>query len=162
MSEILTEQAVLGRLMSGEIVVDRPNSHAHIGEMALETALGYVNSFGRDFLVEEVYMGEPVGFSVCVETDESDEIVYAYRPNRSGPTRFVMNREPVQTEEVTIILKRTEDIGRMVLISAWAGGKAEPEPWDRNATEASQDFWKNHALIWGSESVDGNKLIYPE
>lgn len=162
MNEILTEQTVLGRLMSGEIVVDRPNSHAHIGGVALETALSYVHSRGRDFLVEEVYMGEPIGFSTCVETDETDEIVYAYRPKRTGPTRFVMNREPVSTEEVTVILKRTEEIGRMVLISAWAGGKAEPEPWDRNATKASQTFWKGHALIWGSEPICGDKLIYRE
>jgi hypothetical protein len=155
-------KAVLGRLMSGEIVVDRPNSHAHIDGKYLEMALSYINSFGRDFMVEEVYIGEPVGFSTCVETSDEDEIVYAYRPNRNGPTRFVVGRDPVLAEEITVILKRTEQPETMVLISAWAGSKAEPEVWDKNATPASEDFWKNHALVWGSEPVDSNRLIYKE
>ena len=159
---MLNNQAVMGRLMSGEIVIDRHNSHVHLSGEILERALSYVHSRSRDFLVDEVYMGEPVGLSTCVETDDSDEIIYAYRPNRAGPTRFVVGRDPVPTEEITVILKRAQDVGRMILISAWAGSKAEPEPWDRHATEASQDFWRCHALVWGSEPICEDKLIYRE
>lgn len=153
---------VLGRLMSGEEVIDRPNSHLHVEHELLERALGMINSFGRDFMVEEVFMGEQVGYSHCVETTEEDRIVYAFRPNRSGPTRFVRDRDVEPTESVTVILKRTEDPATMVLISAWAGNPAPPEPWDRNATDNSQEFWSNHALVWGTQEIDAIRLISPQ
>lgn len=152
---------ILGRLMSGEEVVDRPNSHLHMEHQLLERALGMINSAGRDFMVEEVFMGEQVGYSHCVETNEDDQIIYAYRPHRFGPTRFVINRKTEPTESVTVILKRTEDPATMVLISAWAGNPAPPEPWDKNAADNSQAFWSNHALVWGTQEIDALRPISP-
>jgi hypothetical protein len=153
---------VVGRLMSGEVVLDRPNSHNQLEQPLLEKSLSFVNSFNRDFMVEEVYLGEQVGYSTCVETGEEDEIVYAYRPHRHGPTRFVLNRDAVPTEQVTVILKRGDKPDEMILISAWAGAKAEPEPWDREAGANSDDFWRNHALIWGSVEIDAARDITRE
>ena len=55
-------------------------------------------------------------------------------------------------EDVVVILKRTEEYG-YVLLTAFIGKKAEPEPWDRSATEKSVEFWSVRALIWGHEPV---------
>ncbi|HOZ36467.1 MAG TPA: hypothetical protein PLR18_01395 [bacterium] len=52
-----------------------------------------------------------------------------------------------------MILKKAEDVGGYILITAFVGGLSEPEPWDRNTTPASADFWANHALIWGCEPI---------
>lgn len=152
-------QPVLGRLASGEVVVDRHQSHLHADETLLAGALSRIDSRGRDFLAEQVDLGEQVGFTSCVATTEADEVVYAFRPHRAGPTRFVLNRQPEPTESVSVILKRDEEPNKMVLISAWAGGLSEPEPWDMHATPASAKFWKSHALVWGSEPIDGSKPI---
>jgi len=156
----LDTRPILGRLMSGEEVVDRFDSHSHTDPGILERALSMIDSRGERFIKREVFMGEPTGYSECVETADGDEIVYAYRAGRYGPTRFVKNRQPEPTETVSVILLRDDnDDKKMVLITSWAGEMAEPEPWDRNATPESTNFWSNHALVWGSQEIDGNKPI---
>jgi hypothetical protein len=52
----------------------------------------------------------------------------------------------------------------MILVSAWAGGKSQPEPWDKNLkTKAEKDrsteFWSGHALIWGCSEINGSRPI---
>lgn len=140
------------RLSSGEAVVDRHSSHLHPGvEQLLPEALSRIESFERQFLVEEVDFGRPVGETICVTTVAGDEIVYAQRPKRFGLSRFVKNRVPEPSSVVTVILKRDDREGVYVLITAFVGSAAPPEPWDRNATEESVVFWSSHALIWGVE-----------
>jgi hypothetical protein len=153
---------ILGHLLSGELVVDRYNSHSHHESDLLERALSKVDSRDRGFVAKDVDMGEQVGVSTCVETRDKDEIIYAYRPKRNGPTRFVMDREPMPSDSIVVILKRDEDPRKMVLISSWVGHLNEPEPWDPHATENSQTFWNSHALIWGSETIDSSKPIIKE
>jgi hypothetical protein len=155
----LLNQEVLGILASNEVVIDRGVSHAHLDRAALEEALFLIDSGGRDFLAERVDLGRPIGVARCIETDTSDRIVYAYRLDRVGPTRFVLDREPEPTTQVTVILRRDDKReGLMVLITAWAGGKSEPEPWDQSHDEsslaASQAFWSTHALNWEPNEVD--------
>ena len=141
------------KLNSGESVVDRNRSHVHaIEQSLLEEVLAKVISRGRGFLVETIDLGRVVGEATRVETSEGDEIIFAQRVGRQGLTRFVKNRTPSSCSTVTVILKRI-DRGDYVLITAWVGTQAEPEPWDRNATERSVVFWSREALVWGSEEI---------
>lgn len=145
---------ILGRMGSGEAVIDRYSSHAHsLPSGILEEALGRIQSSGRCFLVEEVDFGRPIGEAICVRTGPSDEIVFAKRPRRFGFTRFVKNRLPEVTSSVVVIVKKADDYDGFVLITAFSGAKAEPEPWDRNATVKSREFWSSHAIVWGSEET---------
>jgi hypothetical protein len=141
------------QLASGEEVVDRYNSHLHADVVRLlPEALGKINSAGRVFLVEEVDFGQQIGETTCVATGPGDEIVFVKRPKRWGHTRFVLNRTPEACSSVVIILKKAEDFdGGYVLITAFVGHRPEPEPWDRNATPRSREFWETHALVWRSE-----------
>ncbi len=144
----------VGSLGSGEPVYDRHNSHLHEDVVAvLPEALGKISSGKRNFLKEVVEFGHPVGHSICVVTGPGDQIIFAQRPKRFGLSRFVINRQPEECQSVVVILKRADDVGGYILITAFVGGLSEPEPWDRNATPASLDFWANHALIWGCEPV---------
>jgi hypothetical protein len=141
------------KLKNGEEVVDRQRSHLHAGVVPLlAEAFAKIESRGRGFLVETVDFGRHVGEATRVETSEDDTIVFAQRLGRQGLSRFVKNRQPVSTQMVTVILKKG-DRGDYVLITAWVGTQAEPEPWDRNATLKSRDFWSHNALLWGSEPV---------
>lgn len=145
---------MIGILKSGEMVADRSDG-SHIHENArplILEALAMIDSEQKDFLVEEIDFGREIGKTVCVLTNENDQIVFARRPNRFGPTRFVIGREPEPCSSVVIILKRTEEQG-YILLTAFIGRKAEPEPWDRNATEKSLAFWSNRALVWGTEPI---------
>ena len=144
----------LGILGSGEVVYDRPQSHLHHEvEGLLGEALPSIDSQGQAFFVHECDMGRTVGETICVATQVDDEIVYAQRPGRHGLSRFVTNRTPEPCSAVTVVLKRDRFEDYYVLITAFVGHKAEPEPWDRNATPRSRQFWTTHALVWGSEDV---------
>lgn len=141
------------RLKGGEEVVDRSRSHLHANVASLlEEALQKVEARGRGFFVETIDFGRVVGNATRVETHEGDEIIFAQRRGRPGLTRFVKNRKSELSSSVTVILKRG-DRGDYVLITAWIGTQAEPEPWDRNTTERSVVFWNTHALLWGSEEI---------
>ncbi len=141
-------------LGSGEPIIDRLNSHVHNGvRQLLPEALATIQSEGRQFIVGEVDFGRPVGESACGATGPGDEILYAKRPRRWGLTRFVRNRTPEPCSSVVVILKKAEEDDSYILITAFIGRKAEPEPWDRNATAKSYAFWSSHALVWGSEPV---------
>jgi hypothetical protein len=149
----MTKAPLLGRLAGGEAVIDRFNSHLHPGVVEiLPEALARVNAEGKKFLVEEVDFGRPIGQTICVETGPLDQVVFAQRPKRAGLSRFVSNREPEKSSSVTVILK-AGDRGEYVLITAFVGAPAPPEPWDRNATEQSVPFWSSHALCWGAEET---------
>lgn len=141
------------KLKSGEMVVDRYRSHLHQGvALLLPEALARIESRGRDFLVEEVDFGRPIGENICVATAAGDQIVFAKRPKRWGHTRFVLNRTPEPCNHLVVILK-AGDGGEFVFITAFVGRRSEPEPWDRNATANSRAFWTSHALVWGCEET---------
>lgn len=151
------------KLKSGESVVDRlDGSHIHESVSPFfEEALTRIDSEQREFLIEEVNFGKEIGKTVCVLTDENDKIVFAQRPNRFGLTRFVIGKAPEPCSTVVIILKKTAQ--GYVLITAFVGGKAEPEPWDlRNfarqndpfkAENKARKFWNSRALVWGTEPI---------
>lgn len=143
-------------LGSGEVVVDRPNSHLaghgtvlpFVGEALLQTRSG-----GRRFIAEEVDFGEAIGQTICVETREGDNIIFARRPNRAGLTRFVKNRQPESCATVVVCLKQARE-GGYVLLTAYIGRRTPAEPWDKEwATAESVPFWNTHALIWGHEQT---------
>ena len=134
-------------------VFDRPSSHHHLGSELLAEALGRITLDGRPFVKERVDFGRIIGTTDCVATTAQDRISFSQRDGRAGPTRFVHNREPEPWTGVIIILKRMSGDEGYLLITAFVGTAAEPEPWDRNATPAAFDFWSNHALVWGSCQV---------
>ena len=144
----------LGTTKSGEKVFDRPDGHLHNNETVekyLPLALEMIDSESRGFIVETVNFGEEIGVSNCVETTPDDEIIYAVRPKRRGPTRFVKNREGEPTSEFTVILKKVDE--GYIVITAFPGPKAEREPWDPMAGDEANEYWSNHAIVWGTEEV---------
>lgn len=145
----------LGELATGEKVFDRPKSHIHEDAALAEylpQALERIKSNEREFFMESVDFKEAFGRSRCVETTEEDEIVYAQRVGRRGSTRFVKGCATKPTSELTVVLKKAETGGYIVITAFW-GPKPEPEPWDPHATEASEAYWQKHALVWGTEEV---------
>lgn len=141
------------KLKSGEEVVNRHRSHLHDGVYPhLPEVLGKIESGQRGFFATTIDLGRIVGNQTRVSTTSDDDIVYAQRVGRQGLSRFVKNREPEPCSTVTIILKKG-DQGEYILITAWVGTQAEPEPWDQKATAQSGAFWSKSALIFGSEPI---------
>jgi hypothetical protein len=170
-----TMAAVLGALGSGQVVIDREDgSHlaTHpVPEATLAEALALVDAGGRGFIVEEVKFDRVIGLSSCVSTGTGDVIRYATRVNRSFASRFVVERSEVECRSVVLILALKKEEGvdvlsgeaKYVLITAYVGELAPPEPWDERAfglatdplaaASQSKQFWDCHALVWGSQAV---------
>lgn len=143
------------QLRSGEAVVDRINSHiTHHPEIvgALTEILGLIASGNRDYIEEDVDLRRVIGETICVETGLTDEIVYAQRSGRRGPSRFVKGRSPEPTSWATVVLKKDNSRGCYVIITAHLGRRSL-EPWDPRATEADRKYWETHALVWGSQPI---------
>ena len=137
------------KTQSGEIVVDRYQSHLHGQVKALlSEVLSKIETKQKPFLKETIDLGRIVGKSICVETNAEDEIIHAQRKGRNGPTRFVKNREAEPCSNVTVVLKKAQEFRKYILVTAFFGDSPEPEPWDRNATPQSEKFWSTHALLW--------------
>jgi hypothetical protein len=150
----------LGKLQTGEKVVDRFESHIHPGVTAeiLEAALKQIHSQDKDRIKVTIDFRETIGHTHRVRTGPEDEIIYAQRCGRKGVTRFVKNRQPEPTSCLTIKLHRKKD-KTYELRTAYLGEAGKTEPWaarlkeDAELLEKAYDFWNEHALCWGTEKV---------
>jgi hypothetical protein len=137
----------------GYYVVNRPENHIHTGlESELSNLIAMISCNRESFIVKQLDFAYPVGKSNCIIIKDDDEIIYAIRKGRKGHTKFVKGRNPEPTNSITIVLKKTDSF--YTIITAFHGAKAEVEPWDLNATQASLKFWNHHALINGSEPFE--------
>lgn len=141
------------RSKDGKAVYDRVGSHLHAGVSALlAEVVSKVECGDEEFIQAQVGFNRVIGEKTLVQVKGGDNIVYAVRRGRKGHTKFVKNRQPVACSSVCIVLKRTTT-GSYVIITAFIGEVAEPEPWDKKATSASLSFWERHALVYGSEEI---------
>ena len=140
-------------MASGEPVYDRHDSHLHNGVAKLLPEMLAQVSGGKEFIEQEYDFGRIVGETVCVGTGENDQIVYAKRPRRNGHTRFVRNRQAEPCSTALAVLKKDRVRPVYYLITAFIGKKAGLEPWDNRATSRDREFWKHHALVYGSEEI---------
>jgi hypothetical protein len=165
----------IGTLASGESVFDRHHSHAEshgVSRELLAEALSRITGGGQGFFVQQVDFDRVIGMCQCVRTTRDDDVIYAARSNRGGLSRFVKLRQPNPSRSLIVVLKRSQpqDGDYYVIISAYIGERAPPEPWDEVALDSSGvtlqqslHFWDRHALIWRSERFkpDTITLKYP-
>lgn len=140
----------IGHLGSGEAVFDRPNSHIQIGDGNLQKFLPLVlqkiDSKNKEFVEITVDFGIEIGKTICVRTEPGDDITFVQREGCKGMTRYVRNKKALPTSLVSVVLKK--GLGGYVLITAYFGPKAPPEPWDPHVERESEEFWNTHALVW--------------
>ena len=154
----MNEQKYLATTKNGhKVFVDLVKSHAatHLADngelMSLVEELVSQSDIQGENVVFEKDMGRTIGNMDLVETDDTDEIIYAKRTNRDIYTRFVKNRKPVPTQYLTVILKEIDD--GYELWSAWVGRLVPSFPGDDNEKPESKAFWSSHALIWGNQAI---------
>lgn len=158
-------------LASGEEVFDRPRSNlTEEVRNILPEVLSKIQSQKNGskeasptlkndggFFTVEVDLGRNVGKTNCVKTSTDDKILYARRIVNGKAlnrlSRFVKNRQTEDSSKVTVVLKETKPSEEYVIITAYIGVQAAPEPGDYNEKPESSEFWKNHALIYGAFEV---------
>lgn len=100
----------------------------------------------------EYDMGGVVGQTSCVETTETDEIVYAKRLQRDSYSRFVKNRALEDTPFVSVVLHQ-KDYGYRVW-SAWCGRLVPTAPDSEGRMKTSKGFWASHALVYDPKIIE--------
>ncbi|MBP7508945.1 MAG: hypothetical protein KA807_14125 [Prolixibacteraceae bacterium] len=127
-------------------------THIHEGtEPLLKIVFEQILDLNSAFLEKEFTFPSIIGKTTCVETSDDDTVFYAIRKDRKGHSRFVLNREPEDTQSLTVVLKRASD--HYIIITCFLGKLAQPEPYDPKATQDSIDFWNRHALIFENETI---------
>lgn len=107
--------------------------------------------------VGHIDMKQVVGTMDVVETDDTDEIIYAIRENRGndGLVPFTKSRKgnPCQYVSLHLIPKGEHSYE---LSSAWIGTFSKddaPFPESPRANEHSINFWSRHAFVYGSQEI---------
>lgn len=133
-------------------IADTPELPALVKEVLASTDLeGDVIRFQKD-------MKRIIGESDLVETDKSDEIVYAKRKNRDVYTPFTKSRKPKQSSLLSVSFRRLEN-DVYELDSTWIGPMDSPAfPGDPDEDEQSIPFWTSHALVWGRQEVQPDTI----
>lgn len=127
-------------------------SHIHRGiEPFLLIVLDKIKDLSCQYIEDKHDFDTIIGKSICVPTNKMDSIFYAKRKRRKGYSRFVLNREPLDTKFITVCLLKVTT--HYLIISNYFGIAAR-EPWDNRAIVSDLEFWKNHALIYGEEEIE--------
>lgn len=101
---------------------------------------------------------QPIGLTTCVTVDESDDVFYATRKGRKWPTKFVRNRDPVPSNQLTLVLRTMKNPKIIRLLTAYVGGPSERETHDFNVTapadiQRCKEFWATRALIFNPNDI---------
>ena len=149
----------LGKTKNGcAVYVDLETSHAvtHFADHPkllgfLKRAIPTIDAT-TDKVRLEKDMGEDVGTTDVVETNEQDEIVYALRPLRTRYSRFVKHKTPTPTSWITIDLYKAGE-NEYALYTAFVGRLTPSFPGGDYLPDQSISFWSNHALVWGFQEI---------
>ena len=143
------------------IVYDSVNSHTathfHDASGLREVVKEYLSKVNLDgeIIAKDIDMGKTIGKSDVVETNESDEIIYAMRKNREdqGYVPFTKSRPAQPSSMLSLHLMRKDEI-TYELSSAWIGEYDSPMfPQMDTATEESIPYWSSHAFVWGNQEI---------
>lgn len=149
----------VGVCSNGAGVFDRNDGHNDVhpvDESLLREALLKISP-SEDFVKEVIPFERVIGKTTCVNVDETDTIVMAYRKGRLGPTPMVLNREPSDCSSLVVILKKIGNTD-YILRTTFIGGLSEREPWDPSIRDSEEQqkaeaFWHTHALIYDENII---------
>lgn len=104
-------------------------------------------SDGLHWPAQRVAREEPVGLK--------DEILFAYRENRSWPSPVIVDPDPPQVTQISLAVRWGDQRPR--LITAWFGGEMFREPFDGSLSTReyvySVIFWREHAFVWDAATM---------
>ena len=160
----LKKTKLMGLTADGIAVRDRRHSHVHyedgLTDEKIRKAISLISVTCPCGKTQDttVHFDETVGRSSCIAlTDElRKRVQWIQRPGRDGLTPVLPGVPSVPVNTLTLVLLRTSE-EEAVLLTAYAGEKASPEPWSPSLTdeerEAAEAFWSNHALAYPESAL---------
>ena len=160
----LKKPKLMGMTADGIAVKDRRHSHVHyedgLTDEKIRKAISLISAACPLGKTQEatVHFDKTVGHSSCIAlTDElRKRVQWIQRPGRDGLTPVLPGVPSVPVSTLTLVLLRTSE-EEAVLLTAYAGEKASPEPWSPSLTDAERKaakaFWSTHALAWPGSAL---------
>lgn len=141
--------------------MNHASTHNHPRNITLEAISKITLNKDDEFQTHVVEFERSIGYSNCVKVSGQDQIIYAVRRYRDRPSRMVKGYTPQPCNSLVVILKKSPNSKRAMLVTAFIGEKdsALSTPWSghlKKGTEkykASVSFWKSHALIFEGEDI---------
>lgn len=158
-SLLLIEPLDLGKLKSGEPVIDLHDHHLAVGEHVLRFILKTI-SFpkGLDFFQQTLILPDDVGHAHVISTKglSHPRICYAMRYGQHHHSRFVMDVIPPAMNTVVIQLRRMSQsrYGECYVDGVFVAKELYPDCLDLEAGPDAYKFWQNHAFVFGEVPVD--------
>lgn len=169
---------ILGKLASGETVYDR-EYEPHLETKSIDMLQLLPKAFSETYSCDEHRIAETikfpskVGVAHCIDTTKLplDDIYYAMIRKKGGYSRFIKNRLPVPTYNLSMVLVRRKIDNDYILIALHPGKNSQPEPWQVRALVDSQQtdplavvrawkFWQNHAFVEGYKPIDESTIVH--
>jgi hypothetical protein len=162
-----TERLIIGKLASGEDVVDQPTSHIHhtVKEFVPQL-LERIEANNAPLIIKEFEIEEDFPFYLAEVDSMADDLFLAQRMGRNGYSVFAKDKPIGKTNIATVILRKNEtsesEKQSYILATAYAGKTSPREPWDPWFDDGVNDedckkrremkmeaikFWTTHALI---------------
>ena len=160
----LKKPKLMGMTADGIAVRDRRHSHVHyedgLTDEKIRKAISLISVTCPAGKTQDttVRFDETVGCSSCIAlTDElRKRVQWIQRPGRDGLTPVLPGVPSVPVNALTLVLLRTGEEDA-VLLTAYAGEKASPEPWSPWLTDAerkdAEAFWTTHALAYPKSAL---------
>ncbi len=136
---------------------DRTNIDYHLLETPdllelVREALGTIYTDDKEQVVVERDLGRIVGTTLLVETDDTDDIVYAKRIGRDTYSRFTKSRSPVPTNWIVVVLRKIDD--GYILWTAMCGRLLPDDAYDLDS-----NFSKTHAMAYDESLVQLDSIV---
>ncbi|HCI74468.1 MAG TPA: hypothetical protein DHV42_08045 [Lachnospiraceae bacterium] len=157
----------MGITANGIAVKDRLHSHVHyedgLTDAKIREAISRISVTCPCGKIQHdtVRFDEIVGNSSCISlTDElRKRVQWMQRPGRDGLTPMISGVPSVPVNTLFLALRRTDE-NEAILLTAYAGEEAFPEPWTPWLSDAereiSEAFWSTHALAFPESSLTDN------
>ena len=135
------------------IILDYKNTHVeyHLLETPnlidlVKEVLPTIETNGQDQVIIERDIGRIIGTTNLVETDDTDEIVYAKRIGRETYSRFVKNRQLIPTSYLVVVLRKASN--GYILWTAMCGRLLPSEAYIEDS-----EFNRTHALVYDEKLI---------
>jgi len=103
-------------------------------------------------------MGRTIGYDFVVDATSALTIFYAKPIKDTVYTRFIKHAKPSSSSCLTIHLTRDGKSNDYLLNDVWIGQSTPPRPGDTDETNASKDYWANHALVFDNQPIQSQSI----
>ncbi len=110
-----------------------------------------------DYVAFDKDMGRIIGTTNIIDTTDKDSVYYAQSHKRKIYMPYAKNRQPVESNKLSVILKRDEN-GNYELSDIWIGPCSPPFPGEDKEASNSKDYWQSHALIQDTKFIKTNTI----